>query len=71
MDSGGARSGVLVIRIWHEGGTGDDQVRARLSTVVDATSDEPFEWVEVGVDAILDTVRTWLEGFARDVVPRP
>lgn len=59
-------SAALLIRVWLEG-TGE--VRARLLTLGDVTEETPAEEVTVAVvsspDDVVDAVRIWLDGFAR------
>lgn len=68
MDSGG-RTGVLVIRVWLEGGS-DSSLRARISAARDeAPIGTPDEVVAAGLEPIVEHVRAWLEQFAAAAAP--
>jgi hypothetical protein len=58
-------SATLLIRVWLEDA---GEFRARLLTLGDVTAGTPAEEVTVAVastpGAVLDAVRTWLDGFA-------
>jgi hypothetical protein len=59
------RSAVLVIRAWHEPGSPQDEVRARLTSTPDA---EAFRWDESvarGKEEIVAAVLHWLNEFTR------
>ena len=59
-------SAALLIRVWLEG---PGEIRARILTLRDATSETPAEEVTLAVAAspgdVLDAVRDWLDSFTR------
>ena len=56
-----APSGVLVIAVWSEGPDGD--VRARLTSTLDASRRQHAIGVASGVDNIVELVDEWLRYF--------
>ncbi|MFV2118376.1 hypothetical protein ACE14D_07995 [Streptomyces sp. Act-28] len=58
METPSTRSGVLVLRVWLEGG-GPDDVRARIIRIVDGEQRPPA--AAGGTADVLSAVRIWLD----------
>jgi hypothetical protein len=56
------REGVIVIRVWTDGGT-PHLPRARITTVRDLARGEPVSAAAAGVDSIATAIRDWLKDF--------
>jgi hypothetical protein len=55
------RAGVLVVRVWHEEGAAEDELRARVIHMADPDGAEPVEEVVASRDEILAVVSKWLD----------
>jgi hypothetical protein len=60
---GGARSGVLVVRLWMEGPAGEGGLRARVSASAGHGSADLPVATAASADAVATAVRSWLEGL--------
>jgi hypothetical protein len=60
-----SRSGVLVIRVWQED-AGAEGLRARITAVSDPQSEDTTALTAAGHDAIVASIRAWLDAFAVD-----
>jgi hypothetical protein len=56
------RTGVIVIRVWIEGG-GDDGFRARISATPDVSRPERTTFAAGSLEDVVQIVRDWLEEF--------
>jgi hypothetical protein len=54
------RTGVIVVRVWVENG---DDLRARITSSLDVSSDEQTVTAAGGVEEAVQLVRDWLERF--------
>jgi hypothetical protein len=63
--AGTSRTGLLVLRIWREPEGPDEtpSVRARITSMLDVTSDRERTEVSGSIDDIVASVRTWLENY--------
>ncbi len=61
MVTGSGRTGVMVVRIWIEGGEGS--FRARLVGTLDVTNREETARAASTLDEIVEIVTTWVETF--------
>jgi hypothetical protein len=59
----GAPAGVLIIRVWFEGGY--DQPRLRVLGRKDVTADAEDSYGSSSVEDVLGYTRRWLEAFVR------
>ena len=63
MARGRERSAVLVIRVWTEGGSEADALRARMTQVLDLSQPETSEVVGSSRAEIVAAVESWLDAF--------
>jgi hypothetical protein len=64
MAGGGSeRSALLVIRVWTEGGSEADALRARITQVLDLSRPETSEVVGGSRAEIVAAVESWLDAF--------
>ena len=61
MVTGSDRTGVMVVRIWMEGG--DGSLRARLTETLDLSTHEETARAASTVEEIVDIVSGWIEAF--------
>jgi hypothetical protein len=59
----GERTGVLVLRVWIEAGSGE--VRARITAEDELGSGERVTAVAGSLEEILEFIRTWVAEFVR------
>lgn len=59
------RAGVMIVRVWIEGGSGNG-LRARLTESTDLASREQETYAAASVDEVVELVRAWVERFLDD-----
>ena len=57
------RSGVLVVRVWHEDASAEDRFRARILYTADPDDAEQAADVVGSAAEVLALVSSWLESF--------
>jgi hypothetical protein len=60
------RTGLLVVRVWIEGDSDDDGLRARITQTVDLVSGAEVVTVAATSDDVCAAVRAWLEAYLDD-----
>jgi hypothetical protein len=55
------RTGILVLRVWHEKGSAGDGFRARILSRADPDDPEQVTEVVASPEEVLATVSSWLE----------
>ena len=63
------RTGILIVRLWTEGGAREG-FRARITQTLDSTGPtEPTATAEADPEDVYDAVRTWVEAFVDQEKP--
>jgi hypothetical protein len=57
------RSGVLVIRVWHDDGAAEGEFRARIIRLAESDGAESVEEVVASHAEVLAAVSRWLDGL--------
>jgi hypothetical protein len=57
------RTGLLVVRVWIEGDSDDDGLRARITQTVDLLSGAELISTAATSDDVCAAVRAWLEAY--------
>lgn len=57
------RTGVLVVRVWIEGDSDDDGLRARITQTVDLFAGAEIVTAAATTDDVYAAVRGWLEAY--------
>jgi hypothetical protein len=65
MVTGSGRTGVMVVRIWIEGG--DGTLRARLTETLDVTTRQDTARAASTREEIVEIVSAWVDGFVASV----
>jgi hypothetical protein len=62
-------AGLALLRVWVEDGS--PEVRARLTTLNDASNRRTVRWTGAGTEQIVAAVRSWLEEWERSATNVP
>ena len=57
------RTGLLIVRVWLEGDSGSDALRARITQTVDLLEGAEVVTAATTTDGVYATVRDWLEAY--------
>jgi hypothetical protein len=57
------RTGLLIVRVWLEGDSGSDALRARITQTVDLLEGAAVVTAAATTDDVYATVRDWLEAY--------
>lgn len=60
MEGSEDTTGIIVVRAWVDG-NGHDELRARITSLLDPRSGEEHLSAAAGIEAVCDEVRGWLE----------